>query len=489
MASLAGFAGRTGARIVFLIFAGNFYGAVRLGELASVIAVIEILVMIGIFGFRRSLLEFLENAKGDKDKQKSLIVSALTMTLVVGTAAAIFLALLWDPIGLNKKNHLYPLFALIIPFIALMDVLLTATRFKRIIKYEVFARSLVEPWAIAVLAVTFYFVGWVESGLLLAYVGSLFAAFVFAFWSFGKVFKLAEVFQAKVDFSFIKRMSFFSGPTAIVDAIGIAFRRADIIFLSLFTPDALVGVYYGIQNLATVIQKTRHVFDPILSPVVNQTLSQRGAKDAGQQLSQVCRWILTLLGIELVLIAFYSKSLLGVIGEGFEVGALALVIVLAAESLESTFASAELPFVFKKPWTNLSLTASAFAVHLIGLNVLIAPFGLAGAGSSLLISFTVLNSLRLIAIKKHFDIQLLAWRYLKPVIAGAAAYGVLYFANLEFNLHQVFLVPVGIGLGVGVYVAVFYLMGASGEDREFVSYLKGRKKPAKLQVDKDFDRV
>ncbi|MCH7631528.1 MAG: hypothetical protein IIC07_06540, partial [Proteobacteria bacterium] len=63
-ASLAGFAGRTAARVLFLFFAGNFYGAVRLGELASVIAVIEILVMLGIFGFRRSLLEFLEEAKG-----------------------------------------------------------------------------------------------------------------------------------------------------------------------------------------------------------------------------------------------------------------------------------------------------------------------------------------------------------------------------------------------------------------------------------------
>lgn len=488
MASLAGFAGRTGARIVFLVFAGNFYGAVRLGELASVIAVIEILVMIGIFGFRRSLLEFLENAKGKKDTQYSLIVSALAVTFVVATTVAAVLALLWGPIGLNRKTELYPLFAFIIPFIALMDVLLTATRFKRIIRYEVFARSLVEPWSIAGFALLFFFLGWIESGLLLAYVGSLMAAFLFALWGFSREYKIREIFSAKVDFSFIKRMSFFSGPTAIVDAIGIAFRRADIIILSLFQPDAIVGVYYGVQNFATVIQKVRHVFDPILSPVVNQTLSQRGAKDAGQQLAQVCRWILMLIGIVYILMAFYAGSLLDLIGPGFDVGALALIIVLAAEGLESTFASTELPFVFKKPWKNLAMTLSAFLVHLTGLSILIPLFGITGAGCSLMISFTVLNGLRLFAVKKDFDITMLAWRYLKPVIAGGLAFGALTLANMYIDLHAVYFVPVGIALGIAVYAGMFWVMGASAEDRDFVAYLKGSKK-VKLQVDKDFDKV
>jgi len=487
-ASLAGFAGRTGARIFFLFFAGNFYGAVRLGELASVIAVIEILVMLGIFGFRRSLLEFLEGAKGKPNQQYSLVLTALTVTLAIGTGLAVALALAWDAIGLNMKSPLYPLFAFLIPFVALMDVILTTTRFKRIVRYEVFARSLVEPWTIALSAVTFYFLGITESGLLFSYSVALIAAFSFALFAFGQVYEWKKLLKSRIEIGLIKNMVSFSGPTALVDAIGVAFRRADIIALSLFTPDAIVGVYYGIQNLATIIQKTRHVFDPILSPVINQTLSQRGAADAGQQLSQVCRWILTLLALQLAIMAFYAGPLLGLIGEGFAVGALAMVIVLSAEALEGSLASAELPFVFKKPILNLGLTATAFGLHVVGLSYLAPRFGMVGAASSFFIALLCLNTLRLIFIKKEFDISLLAWRYLKPLIAGTLAYLTLYEVGKFIDLTAVYLVPLGIGLGILVYVAAFWLMGASQEDKDFVQYLKSRKKP-KLAVDKDFDRV
>lgn len=487
-ASLAGFAGRTAARVLFLFFAGNFYGAVRLGELASVIAVIEILVMLGIFGFRRSLLEFLEEAKGKPERQYTLVLTAMTIVFAIGATLAGTLALLWDFIGLNMKTPLYPLFAFLIPFVAVMDVILTTTRFKRIVRHEVFARSLVEPWTLALTAVAFYFSGVRESGLLLAYSASLIAAFIYALYAFGRVYEWKKLFKSRVDFSLVKKMASFSGPTALVDAIGVAFRRADIIALSFFTPDLIVGIYYGVQNLATVIQKTRHVFDPILSPVLNQTLSQRGVKDAGQQLSQVCRWILTLLALQLAIMAFYAAPLLGLIGAGFAVGAMALIIVLAAEALEGTLASAELPFVFKKPLLNLSLTATAFGIHLAGLTLLTPRFGMVGTASSFLLALFCLNGLRLIFIKKKFDISLLAWRYLKPIAAGTLAYLALYQAGKVIDLTAVYFVPAGIALGVGVYVAAFWLMGASQEDKDFVAYLKSRKKP-KMAVDKDFDQV
>lgn len=492
MATLAGFLGRTGARVLFLFFAGNFYGAALLGQLAAVIAVFEILVMLGIFGFRRSLMEFLEKAKGDEGRRYNVILTALVVTVTVATTVAAILAYLWDFIGFARPAPHFSLFAFIIPFIALMDVFLTTTRFKRIIRYEVFARSLVEPWTIALSSLAFYFLGMVQEGLLLAYCASLLAAFLFAVWAFGREYEWKKLFKANISFTFIKQMGSFSGPTAIVDAIGVAFRRIDIIFLSLFTPDTMVGIYYGVQNLATVVQKTRHVFDPILSPVVAQTLNQRGSADAGAQLSQVCRWILTLLCLQLALMAFYAAPLLSLIGEGFAVGALALVIVLAAEALEGSFASAELPFVFKKPRLNLALTATGFSLHVAGCLIFIEvlDMGMVGAAVSFLTAITVLNAMRLIAIKQKFDIKLAEAAYLKPIVAGTAAYLVLYYANQGIDLTHALTVPLGIALGLGVYVAAFWMLKPTQADRDFVAYLKTRKKPQGLAtVDKDFDQV
>lgn len=487
-ASLAGFAGRTGARILFLLFAGNFYGADNLGRLAAVIAVTEILVTLGIFGFKRSLLEMLQADKAKEDQQYSLIKTALLVSFVVGTALAVALAFLWDFIGLIYGNFYYALFALIIPFMALMEVMLTTTRFKRIVRYEVFARSLVEPWTIALTSVLFFFLGWVTFGLILAYVLSMFAAFLFALWAFSKEFRWKKVIGARLKFDLVGRIFVFSGPTALVDVIGIAFRRVDVLFLGFFTPDAVVGIYYGVQQIATVLQKTRHIFDPILQPVLAQTLDQRGNEGAGQQLRQVCRWIFSLLALLLAIMAFYGGSLLSLVGEGFAIGALALTIVLAAEALEGTFASAELPFVFKRPFLNLSLSATAFAAHLTGLWFLIPKFGIVGAALSFLIAVVILNSMRLVAIKKKFNITLLSPGYMKPAAAGALSYLTLYYGNQLITFKTGFLVPLGIALGFGVYGLIFWGLKPSAEDREFISYLKSRKKP-KLAVDKDFDQV
>ena len=488
-ASLAGYAGRIGARVLFLFFAGNFYGAARLGELASMIAVIEILVMLGTFGFRRSLLEILGKEKRDESSQYNLILTALTFTLIIATALAIGLALVWDFVGLNMKTPLYPLFAFIITFMALMEVLLTAIRFKRIVRYEVYARSLVEPWTIALATITFYFLGVLESGLLLAYMTALLAASLFALWGFSQEYSLKKLLTSKIEFSFMKRITAFSGPTALVDAIGLAFRRADIIALSFLTPDFTVGIYYGIQNLATVLQKTRHVFDPILSPVVNQTMNRRSIADAGQQLSQVCRWILTILCLELALMAFYAGPLLGLIGQGFAAGGLALVIVLAAEAIEGTFASAELPFVFKRPGLNLMLTATGFSAHIIGLYFLIPQFGMVGAAMSFAIAITLLNSMRLVAIWNKFHISLLRAGYLKPIAAGVIAYYAIHYANQVVSLKSGILVLAGIALGIAVYVAIFWILKPSREDREFVAYLRTGKKPVPLTPDHDFDQI
>ena len=489
LASLAGFAGRIGARIIFLFFAGNFYGAGNLGRLAAVIAVIEILVTIGIFGFRRSLLEILQKSKGKPEEQYRAILSAITMSLLIGLVMGTGLAFLWDLIGLYYKGIFYSLFAFIIPVMAVMEVILTSIRYKRVIRYEVFARSLVEPWTIAITSVAFFFLGWVSFGLILAYVLSMFAVFLFAVWAFAKQYSWRKVFSAKLDIKFIKNIGKFSGPTAVVDVIGIAFRRVDVLFLGFFAPDTVVGIYYGVQQIATVLQKTRHVFDPMLQPVISQTLDHRGTAGAGQQLRQVCRWILTLLAMLLAQMAFYGGSLLGLVGEGFAVGALALTIVLAAEAMEGTFASAELPFVFKKPILNLCLTATAFAVHLVGLTFLTPLYGMIGTAMSFFIALFVLNAMRLVAIKMKFDIQLLHWGYLKPIAAGTISFLAVLYTSQFVDLKSGYMVPIGVILGLAVYWGMFWVFRPSSEDREFFSYLRAKRKPAKLVVDKDFDQV
>lgn len=484
MAVLAGFAGRSIARVIFLMTAGNLYGAVRLGEMASVVAVVEILIMLGIFGFRRSLLEILENTRAKQHLIYAYLFSALAVTSAVGLLLAFVLAMLWDYIGLNMKTIHYPLLSFLIPLTGLMEIFLTATRYKRRIRYEVLARSVVEPWTLATLALLFYYLGKTSYGLLASYSGALIAAFFVSLFAFGREYSWRSLAKAPFKMVFVRRVSILSSPTAVVDAIGIAFRRADILVLSLLTSDLWVGIYYGAQNIATLAQKTRYLFDPILSPVISQTMSRRGNGDTAKNLSQVCLWILMMLSFELALLVYYGEALLSTIGVGFSTGALTLIILLFAETIEATFASTELPLVFKKPWINLMLTLSGFVFYILSLAVLVPRYDIQGAGLAFLISVSALNAARLITIWKIFHIKILEVTYLKPIMVGTFTFIVLSLVGNYIDLISSWGVPLGLLLGICIYAALFVLLKPTADDREFLMYLKKQRTKNSLTLKK-----
>jgi hypothetical protein len=112
-----------------------------------------------------------------------------------------------------------------------------------------------------------------------------------------------------------------------------------------------------------------------------------------------------------------------------------------------------------------------------------------GAAMSFAIAITFLNSMRLVAIWNKFHISLLRAGYLKPIAAGVIAYYAIHYANQVVSLKSGILVLAGIALGVAVYVAIFWILKPSREDREFVAYLRTGKKPVPLTPDHDFDQI
>ena len=72
--------------------------------------------------------------------------------------------------------------------------------------------------------------------------------------------------------------------------------------------------------------------------------------------------------------------------------------------------------------------------------------------------------LRLVSIKKNFNITLLSTSYIKPALAGGISYLTLFFTNQLINLTNPFLVPFGVALGIGAYVLIFWGLKPTAED-------------------------
>lgn len=481
LASLGGMLLRTGGRFAFLLVAGNLYGAARFGTLAYTIVIVETLAAFSVFGFKRSLFPMLsgDEREGDPDREK-IILNAIVLAFGLSLLATFLLMIFWRVIDLPVPDvpdgGWVRGFALVIPLIVLSDVLLAATRHHRIVRFEVFSRSIFEPWTLAAMAGLFFVLGFLEWGLLAAYFIALAAAFLVAAYGFSRLYNISDVANAGLSLRLIRGISFQSGPTALVDVLALLIRRIDIIFLWHFTTDAIVGAYHAAQHIASLVQKTRQIFDPILTPVVAQTGARKGARETGQQIGQICRWVLTLTLLQAILIGFYADFALEIVGDGMVAAAVALVILLVAEVIDGTLASAELPIVFQKPYLNLGLSALGVSVHITGCLLLVPRFGPEGAAFSLLIALTLLNAARIAVCRAGLGVTILSLGFLKPITAALIALLAGIGLDQWLGVQDGWMMALGAGAILAIYVLGLRMLGLSGEDRELISYLRGNRK-------------
>src|SRR4029450_2340259 len=109
-------------------------------------------------------------------------------------------------------------------------------------------------------------------------------------------------------------------PLAVADAIEWGSRRIDIAILGLFFSPAIVGIYYVAQQVASLPQKLKTSFDPILSPVITQKLAEGDKKAVAKQIRQVGFWIIAAqTGVALAL-GIPGEAVMGLVGAEVEIG-------------------------------------------------------------------------------------------------------------------------------------------------------------------------
>ncbi|MBU0557224.1 MAG: oligosaccharide flippase family protein [Alphaproteobacteria bacterium] len=376
-ANVLGFVLRLAARIPFLFIAGRLYGASTLGRFAYAVLVIEFAAQLATMGLKRGLAEQLAK---DSRAQSHVVADALWLCFVVSAAAAgllmIFPEAMFPNSGLNGLDRLLPL---IIIAIAMTEVALAACAYQYNIAATVRARAIVEPWTISIAALAFYFYS-PRDGLILAYVASMAAAMVAAFWPLlghygaprgwrphpGRIWKLA-----------VRNL-----PLAGADAIEWGTRRLDLAILGLFASPAIVGIYYVAQQVASLPQRLKTSFEPILGPVITRNITLGNHAAIGRQVSQVGFWIVAAqLGVAIAL-AMPGEAVMGLVGPSFVIGAIALGGLLAAEVLASPAVVSEAALVYLARLRNLYIslgTVGLQAVLTVGLLIVARRYELADA--------------------------------------------------------------------------------------------------------------
>jgi len=467
-ANVFGFLLRLAARMPFLFIAGRLYGAAILGRYAYAILVIEFSAQLATMGLKRGLAESL--AQDDRPPAHvvadALVVCLLGCAIVAGLLM-VFPQAMFPNSGINGSDRLFPL---VIFAIAIADVALAACAYRYDIAATVRARSIIEPWTISIAAGVFFFYSR-RDGLILSYVAAMVAALTAALWPLLRHYGLPRGWSPHP--ARIWRMTQHNLPLFAADAIEWGTRRLDLAILGLFAAPYVVGIYYVAQQIASLPQKLKTSFEPILGPVItrNIALGNRGA--IARQVSQVGFWIVAAqLGIALAL-GIPGEAVMGLVGPNFVGGTGALAALLAAEVLAAPAVVSEAALVYLARHKNMLLSlatiglqgALTIAFILIGREMSLPPLYIAALPAIALALALAVGALAKSLLLGHVcGTSVRIWR---ASLIGAALVGGgigAGFTMLPRELEWLKIMP-GIPAILASYCAVVWIIGFGPEDR------------------------
>ncbi|VWX52863.1 Polysaccharide biosynthesis protein [Novosphingobium sp. 9U] len=466
--NLLGFFMRLAARIPFLFIAGRApgYGPAALGVFASALVLIELTAMLCTLGEKRGLAQRLSESD---EHPANLIADGSLVALVASCAVALGFWLFPAPL-FPGGNYTWidRLMVLAIPPLALTEIWLAALAYRFDVAATVRARAVVEPWTISIVAGIMALVA-PRSGLAVAYLASVYAAAIAAFVPFLRAYGRPQNWRPSL--RNMGKLTWRSLPIATADAIEWGTRRLDIFILGLFAAPSAVGVYYVAQQIASLPQKLKTSFEPILGPVITRNLKTRDYAAIGRQVRQVGFWILAAqLGIAMAL-CIPGEGVMGLIGPQFVGGTGALAFLLAAEVVAATAVVSEAALIYVARIRNLVvslLTVVLQALVTVGGILLMQELGYnelfqaaaAALGLALALGFASL-------VKSHILAGILAesinnWRWalvLAVVPAGLVGWAATRFlpewAELAFGIPAI----------LAVYFGVLWRRAFGPEDR------------------------
>jgi O-antigen/teichoic acid export membrane protein len=395
----------------------------------------------------------------------------LVGTVASALGAAVLVALPWLMFPNSELNGLDRFLPLTIFAIVWTDIALAALAYRFDVASTVRARAVVEPWTISIAAGALFFYS-ARDGLILSYVASMLAAMLAALWPLLRSYGLPHGWRPCP--SELYALARRNLPLAAADAIEWGSRRLDLAILGLFASPAVVGIYYVAQQVASLPQKLKSSFDPILGPVITRNLQAKNYGEIAKQVGQVGFWIIAAqAGIALAL-GIPGEAVMGLVGPEFVGGTAAMAFLLAAEVAAATAVVSESALVYMARHRNLLLSLGMLALQVVLSLILIelVPMlrlkpqfvGLAQAAAvacALMLALGAASLAKAVLLAKLLGEPLSIWRWsLLPAVAAAILIGIG-----ATQLPEWAELALGVPAILGVYLWVIWRWGFGPEDR------------------------
>jgi len=260
-------------------------------------------------------------------------------------------------------------------------------------------------------------------------------------------------------------------PLAGADVAEWGARRLDVFILGRFVGADIVGIYYVAQQIASLPQRLKSSFDPILAPVLATNLAANRIDKVAAHVRQISFWVGAVqLGVVLAL-GLAGKAGMGLFGPVFASGATILAVLLTVELLAAQAAVAESALIYVARNANFIWSLAGIFLQIGASLVLVPLYGGVGAAAGLAISALFLSVVKSRLLARLLGAPVAGWR----LVMLAAALPAFALGLAFMQLPEWFQLALGQFIVLALYGAIIWRFGFKGADRLlFARSLRGK---------------
>jgi O-antigen/teichoic acid export membrane protein len=468
-------------RFLFGIVVARFIGAEQFGVYNLALTPLNILSVLALLGLQASMVRYIPIFARHREEEKlwGTIQAGVGLTAIVSIILGVGLFISAESLATRifhtpELTIFLRVAGLIVPFVALIEILSSATQgFKRM-EYTVYARDISVTMVKLILAVVLLALGFSTLGVMVAHASATILACVMLLYFLHRLFPLNRpVVAAQRD---VKQQLSFSLPIYLSQVIDILGSNLGILLLGMLNTAFGVGIFSAAARLSLVGKLFHRSIVNVSQPIVSD-LHSKGDMGQLERFYQVMtKWTLTANLPLFLTIVIFPGPILSIFGHDFSAGATALVVLALGFLIDAGTGICGV-VINMTGHTRLNVVNSILVVTLtLALNIWLIPaFGIIGAAIAAAVATSALNLARLIEVFALFRLLPYNRSFAKPMLAALtttlATLTIKHWAFTGTSLVYLFL---NAALLLIIYAATILLLGLSREDRLVLRRLQVR---------------
>lgn len=424
-------------------------------------------------GSQTTIVRFLPKYADDPERQQRVLGLAYATTIASSVAfgATLYLfaptlnsATLDQPLLVDVTR----LFAVLLPFNALVIFVSQYFRTLQMVEYQTAIRYVAKPGFRLLGAGIALALGASILGVVGAMTAATAALTAVILWV--AITKTSVQPKGGATGTEIREFYNYSLPNALSIVGGVLRSRIDVVLVGVLLTASDAGIYNIVLLLVAVLAIPLHAFNQILPPVASELYTQENYAALDTVYKTITRYVFTLTAIGAVILFIYRGELLRIFGSEYTRGGIVLAVFLGGRVIANACgATGWLLMMTDHQYLHMANNWVLAVTNVILSYLFIVQFGLIGAALGTGSAIAISNLLRLGELWYLENLQPFDRTFLKPIVASMFAAVVL--KGTTIFLSGTTLLAFGSVIGTATFGLSLFALGIEQEDYRLATEL------------------